>query len=145
MRLLFFRIFYMPSNEKEIIFMDWTNYFDRLGGYEGMEERMKKFKGDYAEGKIDLAIRNVYHDLVKEDEQLMHYKHKEALKTEDLEEKGKCYDDMVFTLRRREDLVEELLDLIMLEEFEAWDKAIQESKSTEEAEALKEALELRWG
>lgn len=128
--------------------MDWTNCFDHLGGYEGMEERMKKFKedyGDYAEGNIDLAIRNVYHDLVKEDEQLMFIKHKEALKTEDLEEKGKCYDDMVFTLRRREDLVEELLDLIMLEEFEAWDKAIQESKSTEEAKALKEALELRWG
>lgn len=128
--------------------MDWTNYFDHLGGYEGMEERMRKFKedyGDYAEGKIDLAIRNVYHDLVKEDEQLMFYKHKEALKTEDLEEKGKCYDDMVFTLRRREDLVEELLDLIMLEEFEAWNKAIQESKSTEEAEDLKAALELRWG
>lgn len=44
----------------------------------------------------------------------MLYKHKEALKTEDLEEKGNCYDDMVFTLRRHEDLIEELLDLIML-------------------------------
>lgn len=128
--------------------MDWTNYFDHLGGYEGMEERMRKLKEDYgddAEGKIDLAIGNVYHNLVKEDEQLMRYKHKEALKSKDLEERGNCYDDMVFTLRRREDLVEELLDLIALEEFEAWDKAIQESKSTEEAEALKEALELRWG
>lgn len=128
--------------------MDWTNYFDHLGGYEGMKERMRKLKEDYGddvEVKIDLAIRNVYNNLVKEDEQLMFYKHKEALKTEDLEERGNCYDDMVVTLRRREDLVEELLDLIMLEELEAWNKAIQESKSTEEAEDLKAALKLRLG